>query len=278
MLGTNTQLAAYVDELNHWRHTTMENRLRDEDGWLALVGLHWLHEGRNTIGKNPTADIVLENERIPDHLGSIELVDNQVTLTIESDVQVTVDGETVSKVLLRPDNSEGGPSLVQVGSIIFFYIRRGDEFGIRVRDLNNPARLNFTGRKWFPVDLNYKLTGKFIPHAEPRTLQIVSSTGHMLPMSNPGRVEFTLHGQTLSLEAFAAGDKEVWFVFKDKTSAVSTYGAGRFLYAPLAADGTVTLDFNRAYNPPCAFTPYATCPRPPKENILPVEISAGEYI
>jgi uncharacterized protein (DUF1684 family) len=155
-------------------------------------------------------------------------------------------------------------------------IRRGDEYGIRVRDADNPARLTFTGRNWFPVEPHYQVSGRFIPHAVSRSIPIATSSGRTELMDNPGRVEFVLDGQSLSLEAFAAGKGELWFVFKDATSNKSTYGAGRFLYAPLSAEGVVSLDFNKAYHPPCAFTPYATCPRAPKENTLPLEILAGE--
>ncbi len=277
MMGTDTQDAAYIKKIAQWRQK-MDDDLRTENGWLTLVGLFWLQEGVNTVGADPNSDILLPSDSTPDHLGTIELANGQATFHLTADLPVTVDGVQTQNATLRDDNAKGGPSLISFGTITFFVIKRDDLYGIRARDSNNPARAAFTGRKWFPIDTNYQISGKFIAHETPRILQIVTSTGHLNAMTNPGRVEFALHGQTLSLEAFAANENEVWFVFKDATSGRSTYGAGRFLYAPLAADGTVTLDFNKSYHPPCAFTPYATCPRPPKENILPVEVAAGEHL
>lgn len=277
MMGTHTQDAAYFEKIAQWRQK-VDNDLRAEDGWLTLVGLSWLHEGVNTIGADPNSDILLPSDSAPDHLGTIEFTSSQAVFHAAGDVTVTVDGVQTRTALLRDDNAKGGQSLVRFGSITFFVIKRDDLYGIRARDTNNPARAAFTGRKWFPLDPQYRLTGRFIAHETPRILQIVTSTGHLNAMSNPGRVEFALNGQILSLEAFASNENEVWFVFKDVTSGRSTYGAGRFLYAPLGADGSVTLDFNKSYHPPCAFTPYATCPRPPKENTLPVEITAGEHL
>lgn len=275
MLGTDTQLATYISEVSQWRQMT-DDRLRSESGWLTLVGLYWLHEGENTIGA--ASDIVLPLTGAPAQIGNIMFKDGQATLHISADVPVTVDGESVSTALLRDDTTEGGPSLVNIGSITFFVIRRGDEYGIRVRDTHNPARLAFTGRKWFPVDPHYRVQGTFIPHTPSRTLQITNSVGQTVPIDNPGRVEFVLQGHMLSLEAFSGGENEVWFVFRDGTSGSSTYGAGRFLYAPVSAEQTVLLDFNKAYHPPCAFTPFATCPLPPRENILALDIMAGEHL
>jgi uncharacterized protein len=277
MLGTDSQQAAYITELTEWRHS-MDERLRAEDGWLTLVGLYWLHEGINTIGIDASSDIPLQAAGIPPHLGVISFENGQATLQIHADVDVMIDGESVRSVVLRDDTAECGPSRVSIGSITFFVIRRGDEYGIRVRDANNPARQAFKGRRWFPVDLAYRVTGTLIAHHPARSLSIMNSSGQIVSMSNHGRVEFTLQGQQLSLEAFSSGENQLWFVFKDETSSQSTYGAGRFLVAPIEADGSVVIDFNRAYHPPCAFTEYATCPYPPKENTLPVGIMVGERL
>jgi len=259
MPEADTQLAAYVSEINQWRQT-MDAGLRADDGWLTLIGLYWLHEGVNTIGSNSASDIRLSN--VPDHVGTIEFQDGQASVRAATDVPLAVDGEPIRTALLRDDTADSGPSLVSIGSITLFAIRRGDQYGIRVRDMNNPARLSFTGRQWFPVDPHYQVTGAFIPYTPARTLQVLNAIGQMLSMSNPGRVEFVLHGQPLALEAFAAHENEIWFAFKDLTNGRSTYDAGRFLYASVGTDGSVRLDFNKAYHPPCAFTPYATCPRP----------------
>jgi uncharacterized protein len=277
MLGTDTQQATYVNDLKQWRQM-MDDRLRASDGWLTLIGLHLLHDGINTIGSAPNADVALASDKLPAQIGTLELNDGQVTIHVAADVSVTVDDKPTSTALLRDDTNDNGQSLVSIGSVTFYVIKRDDIFGVRVRDTNNPARASFIGRQWFPIDLQYRIVGKFVPHAVPRILNIVTSTGHLNLMTNPGRVEFSLHGEATFLEAFSSNENEVWFVFRDATSGSSTYKAGRFLYAPLAADGSVILDFNKAYHPPCAYTPFATCPLPPKENVLSIEIAAGEHL
>ncbi|MBZ0289937.1 MAG: DUF1684 domain-containing protein, partial [Anaerolineae bacterium] len=272
MVVNQSQPSPYLTEINDWRQARDES-LRAEDGWLALIGLFWLHEGTNTVGSNPRADIPIDAQNIPDHIGTIEFHDGQATLHVTTDVHdvpVTVDGVPTRQAVLRDDSQKDAASLVKVGSVTFFVIRRGDEYAVRVRDANNPARLAFTGRKWFPVDEQYRVVGQFIAHDRPRSIPIANSAGQTVQQSNPGRVEFTLNGQALALEAFAAGAGELWFVFRDATSGQSTYGAGRYLYAPISESGEVHLDFNKAYHPPCAYTPYATCARPPKENLLPL--------
>ncbi len=273
---TITDNAVYVAEIEQWRQV-MDHGLRSEDGWLSLVGLHWLKPGLNTIGSAATADVPLPNS-VPSELATLEWSDDHFTLRVTVAAAVTVDNVPVTgATILRDDSAEGGASIVRIGTVSFFVIRRGDEYAVRVRDTNNPDRQAFTGRKWFPLDTTYRVSATLIPHAVPRILQVINSAGQIAPMKNPARVEFVLDGQTLHLEAFSAANDSVWFVFKDATSGQSTYGAGRFMYALLQADGSITLDFNRSYHPPCAYTPYATCPRPLPENVLPIAILAGEH-
>jgi hypothetical protein len=215
---------------------------------------------------------------MPAELGTIELGDDQFTLRITAATAVMIDDKpVVGTATLRDDAAAGGASIVRLGTVSFFVIRRGDEFAVRVRDTDNPERQAFTGRKWFPLDSTYRVSAKLLPHAVARTVQVINSAGQIAPMKNPAQVEFVLDGQTLHLEAFSASGDSLWFVFKDVTSGQSTYGAGRFMYASRQADGSIMLDFNRSYHPPCAYTPYATCPRPLPENILPVPILAGEH-
>ncbi len=276
MLATDTQLSVYTAEIDQWRQT-MENRLRAEDGWLALIGLYWLHEGSNTVGSNPDCDIPLPN--VPGLVGVIKFHDGRISIERAKSVTLKVDGVPARTALLRDDTAKDGPTLVSIDTITFYIIKRGDQYGVRARDTNNPARLTFTGRNWFPVAPGYRVTAQLIPHTPARALQVINSVGQIVPIDNPGMVKFELEGQSFALEAFASEEREneFWFVFKDRTSGHSTYGAGRFLYASRAEDGSIILDFNKAYHPPCAFTPYATCPRPPQANVLPVEISAGEH-
>jgi uncharacterized protein (DUF1684 family) len=193
---------------------------------------------------------------------------------VTTDAEVIIDDVPVQEAVLRDDLDPAGASRVDIGSIRFFVIRRGDQHAVRVRDRNHPARESFTGRRWFAVDPRCRVIGVFTPHAEPRTLEIVNSVGMLAPMKNPGAVEFDLIAQRVRLEALYAGDDELWFIFRD--SHPLTYPGGRFLYAPLSPGGEVTLDFNKAYNPPCVFMSFATCPLAPPENHLPFPVEAGE--
>jgi hypothetical protein len=265
-------------DLLKWRNE-LEARLRADDGWLTLAGLHWLHEGENSVGGDLGCDVALPAANVPPRLGVIAFRDGVATLHLATNAPVTVDGEPLpvqSSALLHPDSAEGGPSVVTVGTVSFFVIKREAQYGIRVRDLNAPARQTFTGRRWYAIDPAYRLTAQFTAHPTPRQITIINSVGISVPMNNPGWIDFTLNRQALRLEAFDTDKGSLWFIFKDATNGETTYGAGRFLVAALHEDGTVALDFNRAYSPPCAFTPYATCPLPPRENMLTVRVEAGE--
>ena len=268
---------SYEIELKVFRER-LEASLRADDGWLALAGLFWLHEGANTVGGDPDSDIALPETSAPPRVGVIDFHAGQATLTVADGISVSVDGSPVLSALLVDDDNHRKPSLVSVGTVSFFVIRRGDRTGIRVRDTQSPARAAFTGRRWFALDPAYRVTGRFVPHTEPRKLPNVNIVGITEMIDNPGRVSFDLGGRQHEIEAFDGGKDRLFLVIRDATSGTSTYGSSRFLNAPVLADGRVELDFNRAYNPPCAFTPYATCPLPPPENILPVPIEAGERI
>jgi len=267
----------YESELGAFRDR-LEASLRADDGWLALAGLFWLREGRNSVGGHPDSDIALPETSAPPRVGVIDFHAGQATLTVADDTSVGVDGTPVSSAILVDDGDHRKPSLVSVGSVSFFVIRRGDRTGIRVRDTQSPARAAFTGRKWFDANPAYRVTGRFIAHPTPRQMANVNVVGITEMIDNPGRVSFDLGGRQHEVEAFDGGKDRLFLVIRDATSGKSTYGSSRFLNAPLHADGSVELDFNRAYNPPCAFTPYATCPLPPPENILPVPIEAGEQM
>jgi uncharacterized protein (DUF1684 family) len=276
-MAIQESIQLYEAEISTWRQS-LDERLRRDDSWLTLAGLHWLHQGQNTAGTHPACEILLPPDSAPDQLGVIDFHEDVATLTVTCAEPVTVDSSPASSAVLRDDNHNDGPSIVAIRAISFFVIKRENHYGIRVRDTNNPARKLFTGRKWYPINPDYHLTAKFIAHPTPRTLTVINSVGLPAPMENPGYAEFELHGQTLRLEAFTANESELWFIFRDGTSGKSTYGSGRFLYGKLHQDNTIDLDFNRTYNPPCCFTIYATCPLPPKENILSIPIEAGEVI
>ncbi len=271
------QLETYEKDIEAWRKER-EERLRREDGWLTLAGLYWLQEGENSIETDPASNIALPIGSARDSVGIIDFHDGKAVLRVTGNEPVLVDDAPTKTAVLRDDAAEAGPSLVKIGAITFFVIKRGDQYGVRVRDANSPERQSFTGRKWFDINVDYRLRAKFVPHDPVRNISVVNTVGLLTPMDNPGYVEFSLHGQELRLEAFSEDDGELWFIFKDATSGKSTYGAGRYLIARLADDDSVDLDFNKTYNPPCVFTKYATCPLPPKENVLPIAIEAGEKV
>ena len=266
--------SAYEAELMTWRQQKDESLIAST-GWLALAGLYWLAEGKNTIGSDLNCDVILP-DGAPMHLGAIDFQHGQARLKVTCPEPVQVDGAPALDLPLLADSVEGGPSHVTIGDVTFAIIQRSDQTAVRVWDARQPARLAFSGRLWFPVDARYRTTAVFHQHEPLRSAEVANTLGMMVAMDNPGWVDFDLADQSFRLEAFAGGDNTLWFIFRDGTSGVETYGAGRYLYALLRPDGAVDLDFNRAYNPPCAFTPYATCPRPPAGNTLAVRIEAGE--
>jgi len=245
--------AAYRAEIERWR-LKVEQSLKTDDGWLTVAGLFWLKEGKNRID-------------LPEGSGPAPVFEFHGGKTT-----VRMPGSAARE--LKPDSS-GKPGIVTIGSVSMFVIKRGNRYGIRLKDRNSRFRKNFTGCKWFPIRESYRIEARFVPYAPPKMLTIPNVLGQKEQMPSPGRVVFTWQGQEVSLEPVAAG-QELWFIFKDQTSGKQTYPAGRFLYAGAPAGGKVTIDFNKAVNPPCAFTPYATCPLPPRQNWLPVRIEAGE--
>jgi len=227
--------------------------------WLQVAGLFWLREGPNRFGKDASNDIVLPDG--PARAGAFELRNGAVT--------VTVDGATRA---VKPDSAD----VVTVGRLSLLAIERGGKFGIRLKDPGSQYLRNFHGLEYFPLNQQYRLTARFVP--EPRKIPILNVLGQTEQSECPGYAVFRLNGQELRLYPILEepGAQKLFFIFRDQTAGKETYGAGRFLYSGLPKDGKVVLDFNQAYNPPCAFTDYATCPLPPEENRLPVRIEAGE--
>jgi len=253
-----TAASNYPSEIAQWRHQR-ETGLKAEDGWLALTGLFWLHEGANPFGKDPANEIALADG--PPHAGVFELHNGAISLE-----------EHGTRRAIQPDSAD----VVKAGRLNLFVIKRSEKFGIRVKDPESQARREFHGLDYFPADESYRVTAHWV--AQPRQIPILNILGQTESSECPGYAIFHLHGQELRLYPFieSPGDQELFYIFRDQTAGKETYGAGRFLYSAMPKDGQVTLDFNKAYNPPCAFTPYATCPLPPPENRLPVRIEAGE--
>lgn len=263
----------YVEMIDRWR-AEAEARLRAADGWLALAGLFWLQRGENPFGGDRALPIALPEGAAPALAGTIRYDGTAATIAAAAGVDLRVNGEPAAERALRSD-ADGPPDMVQVGRVTFFLIRRGARLGVRVRDPESPARRDFAGRRWFPVQPEYCIRGRFMPYDPPRTISNLNILGDTEEQLSPGSVAFEVDGQTVALDATRAGDG-LFFVFRDGTSGQETYGAARFLAAPAPADGVVELDFNKAVSPPCAFTEYATCPLPPRQNVLSVRIPAGE--
>ena len=261
-------------ENRKWRQER-EAKLKAEDGWLTVAGLFWLKEGTNSVGAGSKQNIVLPRNSAPANVGTLELANGVVTLKVADGVNVHVNNKPVREFEMQ-FVGEKQPESFTVGSLKLSVIKRGDRYGLRVRDKNSEARREFKGLRWFPARESYRVTASFIPDNEPKEMMIMNVLGDELKMKTPGTLSFELHGKTYQLRPVIEDDEKLFILFRDSTAGKTTYGAGRFLYADLPKDGKVVLDFNRAENPPCAFTLYATCPLPPRQNFLPIAIEAGE--
>ncbi len=267
--------ANYRNEIESWRAQRMA-RLAADDGWLTVVGLTWLKEGSNRFGSDARSDVVLPASA-PPHAGVLRLTGGQVTVEVAPGATATVGGARVTSRPLRSDAGAADPDILALGSVTLQIIDRGGRLGARVKDRDAPARRAFHGTEWYAVKPEYRVTARFVPHPQPTTIVVPSVVGIPEPMASPGSVLFELGGKPFRLDpVLEPGSPELFFIFRDATSARTTYGAGRFLRADPPRDGRVVLDFNKAYSPPCAFTPYATCPLPPPQNRLAVAIEAGE--
>ncbi|MBV8518000.1 MAG: DUF1684 domain-containing protein [Acidobacteria bacterium] len=248
-------------EVMEWR-ANRAKRLQAEDGWLSLVGLDWLKDGPNHF--------------TPD-LGTTTLANGKVTLTPVAGM--TIDDKPVTApVALRDDSDANGPTIVRIGTKRFNVIKRGDRYALRVKDSQAETRTHFKGLDYFPVNEKWRVVAHFEPYNPPKKMPIVDITGRNYTSDSPGALVFTVDGKEYRLDPIVEeGESDFFIIFKDETSRDTTYQAARYLYAtPPGKDGTVVVDFNKAYNPPCAFTSFATCPLPPPQNRLPVRIEAGE--
>ncbi len=270
--------ADHAAAIESWRATRLE-RLRSEDGWLTLVGLHWLETGENRFGADPGLPIVLDAEGVPAWAGTFRLGAGEVRVEAAPGSPLRLGDAPLAGPAVLRDDSQEQPDVLALGRLRLHVIRRGERFAIRVKDPQSPIRTGFAGIDSFPIDPAYRVAARLERFEQPLEVAIPTAAGTTELLRAPGRVAFTLGGarHTLLPLVEQPGETSLWFIFKDPTSGKETYGF-RYLYGDLHEDGTVDLDFNRAYNPPCAFTPYATCALPPKENHLAVRIEAGERI
>ncbi|MDH4124280.1 MAG: DUF1684 domain-containing protein [Gammaproteobacteria bacterium] len=267
-------LAQFEADNLEWRAARLE-RLRGPEGYLNLAGLFWLDEGTLRIGSATGNDIVFP-AAAPPQVGELKVSSTGVTLQVSEGVTVFSNGQPVQTIFVADDTSEA-PVTISHGAIAWTIIRRDDRFALRLRDFEHPAIAAFPPIEYFPINPDLRVRGKLRLFAEPKVLNVDTVIeGLGWNPESPGVVEFEIDGQSLQLEAYDSGDK-LFFVFGDRTSGRETYPAGRFLYSDRPAEGDETiLDFNRAYNPPCAFNDFATCPVASPQNRLSVRIEAGE--
>ncbi len=277
--------AGWQQEITAWRAQHAVELLKP-DGWLALAGLEWLEPGDNSFGAAKGNKIHLPPSG-PAHLGVLHLDGETVTLNPPPGgfpAGFQIDGKPVQAQMLHtdPDRDKNNPRLT-IGTLNMYVIHRGHRFALRIKDAKSAALTGFHGLKWYAPNQSYRVTARWISYAPQKTFTIATLIGTSYPAQVPGSAEFTLHGKTFRLDPILE-DPEVaklFFVLRDTTSATTTYGACRFLYTGfpdrgLDKPGELVLDFNRLENPPCAYTPYATCPLPPPQNRLPIPLPVGE--
>ncbi|GHA75492.1 DUF1684 domain-containing protein [Pontibacter akesuensis] len=265
----------YVESINQW-HAAREQDLQQETGWLALSGLYWLEPGVNTFGSAAGNDVIFPEGKINARAGSFILEGDTVRLQVKEKTDVRLGGKPVQQEALVYTSSMAHAPEMQHGPLKWLVIRRGDKYGIRLWDADRAARKSFTGITRYPVQPEWKLEARLEQNPLPKQIPITNVLGQTLQEPSPGAVVFSLNGQQHRLDALEEGE-ELFIIFADKTNGTDTYGSGRYLYMPRpGADGKTVIDFNKAYNPPCAFTDFATCPLPPRQNFLPVAVTAGE--
>jgi uncharacterized protein (DUF1684 family) len=283
ILGVATVHAADVDHykqgIEQW-HAGRVERLTAADGWLSLIGLEWLKPGANRVGSAPDNDIVLTAG--PAHLGVVTLgADGHMQIVLDKDSHATIDGKPISAATLVDDvhaAANVAPTRVTFGTASFYAIDRDGRKGLRVKDSEAPSRKHFLGIDSFPIDASWRIEASWVPAQPGETLEMGSVIGTIDKYPVPGKLEFTRDGKHFELLPVIEepGDAQYFIVFADRTSGTETYGAARFLYIDPPKNGKVVLDFNQAYNPPCAFTGFATCPLAPPENRLDMRVTAGE--
>jgi len=268
---------AHVAAVEEWR-SRRDQRLRAADGWLSLAGLYWLEEGENRFGSDPDNDLVFPAGAAPAQAGALQVRGKVITLRAAPGAGLTVAGQPVTTLALRTDAIPEGPTVVELGRLSFQVIERNGKLAVRLKDRENPALLAFTGMEYFPIAAAWRVEGRLEPYEPPKQIPVPNALGWVENSPSPGAIVFEIDGKEHRLDPILEpGATDLFVIFGDPTNGKETYGAGRFLYAkPPGPDGKVVLDFNQAYNPPCVFTPYATCPLPPRQNRLPVRVEAGE--
>ena len=265
----------YLADIAKFREAR-EAVLKTDTGWLTIAGLFFLTKPETSFGSDSKNDIVLP-AGAPARAGTFVLRDGKVAVKAADGVSFMLNGNTVTNADLKSDGS-GSPDRIALQDLTLWVHQSGDRLAIRLRDKNNRLRKEFTGLNWYPVTAAYRVEAQYAPYGVPKTMPIPNILGDVDQMVSPGTASFSMGDQQMQMVAIADPDhpKELWFIFRDLTTGKETDPAARFLYTPLPENGKVTLDFNRAQNPPCAYNAFATCPLPPPENRMPVRVEAGE--
>ena len=266
--------SAYIESIHQWHQQRIE-RLKKENGWLNLVGLYWLSEGENTFGSDNSNKVIFPKGDAPAFIGTIILKNGQASIKINTGINVTSEVRPVSELNLVSDSADNA-TVLSLGSLRWVFITRSGKYGIRLRDVDAPLVKDFKGIETYPVNDDWRFNAKYVPYNPPKIISVSTIIGTVEKDTVPGALVFKVDGNEYKIDPIEEGN-EFFIIFADKTNGTETYGAGRFLYTskPDSA-GTVVLDFNKAYNPPCAFTKFATCPLPPKQNYLNIDVTAGE--
>lgn len=273
---TPDELKAYESEVDSW-HATRIQRVKAPDGWLNLVGLYWLDPGMTSFGSSPESGIVFPEGKIAANAGYFIVHNNTVTVVAADGVRILLNDKPIAKeIIYHPDSVKA--AVLTCGSLEWSIIKRDNMLGIRLRDHDSENLKTFTGVERFPTDPAYRVTATFEESPDSaHTIAITNVLGQTTQQSSPGTLVFNLQGKAHRLDVLEGNAEEFFIVFGDATSGKETYGGGRFIYVRKPDEaGTTSVDFNKAYNPPCVFTPYATCPLPPKQNELTIEVKAGE--
>jgi len=268
-----TDEAAYVESIEEWQHQRVK-RLKSKNGWLNLAGLFWLEEGENSFGSDPSNHVIFP-EKAEAFSGTLTLIEGEVFMRVNEGVKIGIGDSLVTQADLIHDHSKNTTHLLQ-GDLAWYIIKRGERYGIRMRDYKHPRIDELDHIPSYPIQTSYVVEATLKPCDEPRTMVVATPVeGFTESYECPGELHFQIENEDLVLFPFSSGEG-YFLVIADETTGLDTYGAGRFMYSMPDSTGRIILDFNKAYNPPCAFSPYATCPMPPRENFLSFAIEAGE--
>ena len=266
----------YQQEIRDWQNRRLR-KLTAADGWTTLVGLLWLEDGENSFGRAASNRIVMDYPGLPQQVGTFRVRGTQVSFSAAPDAPVMHAGQPVSSLGPLIDDADGTPTLLNTGSVSFHLLERSGRLGIRVRDSAAAARMHFRGLEYFPIDEKWRVAARFEPYQPVKIVSIVNVLGMQEEMQSPGTLVFEVDSRQHRLEAvLESGESDYFVMFTDLTNGMQTYAAGRCLYVSPSVGGATVIDFNKAYNPPCCFTAFATCSLPPLQNRLPIAVSAGE--